>query len=80
MSWSHRCRASAKCASTSNRKRPGGNRAGRCRNYCGSYFDSDFGWSDELELELLLGALGLGLALDPEAALPDVLELAPPLA
>jgi len=34
-----------------------------------------------LELELLLGALGLGLALDPEAALPDVLpELAPPLA
>jgi hypothetical protein len=34
-----------------------------------------------LELELLLGLLALGLALEPEAALPDgLLELAPPLA
>ena len=33
-----------------------------------------------LELELGLGLLALGLALEPEAALPDGLELAPPLA
>ena len=91
MSWSHRCRASARCASPSNRNAPAETARGAVKapspgNYLLSDLVSDFGCSAlELELEELgldaLGLDGLGLALEPEAALPDVLpELAPPLA
>ena len=46
-----------------------------------SAFELSVALGVELEDELELGLLALGLALEPEAALPDgLLELAPPLA